>query len=782
MSVPISADIFQAKSESLATLLPEIDQHKAALPNFQREWVWETQMVTGLIVSVANRYPAGSLLTMPNARDTFALRPFTGSGEDLKTTPTLMILDGQQRLTSLYQSLYSKQGVKDKTGKVFFIYLNVKELMTFDSDTAQDEQTFERCVFAVQENIDGQKLYYRGLRDYDDLSTREQEIAHGYLPLYTVFNHSDLDSWRDQYIHANSDKDFDRLVELRKEWDEEVAPWIQRMRDYRFPVIELNKDMELHAICHIFEKVNSTGVPLTVFELCTAILWAQGLHLNDRWDETKAMLKDKHILRMQGDLDGTTFLQVISLLSTLERKLESPDSRIAISMRRENLLRLTADTVNKHWNSAIQAYQDASRFMLQQGIIAQRILPYTTMLAPLATMLAHLRMKHGPVEFGGAWPKIELWYWCSVFGNRYSGTSESAAAVDVEQVVKWVDGGPEPDAVRQFSFSADRLLDISTIRNVVYKGVLCLLAKNGAKDFSGEGPLSTQLFYDMSQDHHHIFPRAAMDRLEIDSNRMDSIVNKTLIGSATNRSIGGRLPSAYLATLRERHGAERMNEILRSHLIDPATLEADDWDQFLLTRRESIKTLIATTCGGGVIDFSDGMVPSLPAQIQRVADSVRDVELAIRQLVADRLFGDWNSIPEQVRPKIDERIQKAMAENPGITPESMQQVTERLSYADLRELEVIIAAKPTWHLFSDVFGTKEMLANRFRQLAPLRNASAHHREITDLEKTDAEAAVIWFDSALSRIFREQKSDVDFIEENTSPNEDDLEILLQPQAD
>lgn len=782
MSVPHSADIFQAKSESLATLLPEIDQHKAALPNFQREWVWETQMVSDLIVSVANRYPAGSLLTMPNSHTTFALRPFSGSGTDLKTNPTLMILDGQQRLTSLYQALYSKDGVRDKSGKTYYIYLNVKELMTYDSVTAQNEYTFERCILAIQQNANGQRLYYRGLRDFDDVSTEQQELELGYLPLYTVFDPSALDAWRDKYIRTHDERDYDKALDLRREWDEEVAPWINRIRDYRFPVIELNKDMELSAICHIFEKVNSTGVPLTVFELCTAILWAQGLHLNDKWDETKRSLQERHILRMQGDLDGTTFLQTISLLSSLNRKLESPDSRIAVSMRREALLKLTAETVNEWWDTVHLAYQDASRFLLQQGIIAQRILPYSTMLAPLAAILAQLRTTYGSVEFGGTWPKVERWYWCSVFGNRYSGTAESAAQADVEQVVRWVAGGPEPDVVRTFSFSADRLLEISTIRNVVYKGVLCLLAKNGAKDFSGEGPLSTQLFYDMYQDHHHIFPRSAFDKLGIDSNHKDSIINKTLIGSATNRSIGGRLPSVYLEKLRERHGSNRMDEILRSHLIDPSTLENDQWEEFALSRREAIKTLIHATCGGGIVDFSDGLQPSLPAQIQRVADSVRDVELAIRDLIADRLNNDWQLIPDHLRPKMDERINRAMAENPAIKNEGVEGVANRLSYADLRELEGILISKQTWGYFHDVFGTKEQLNNRFRQIAPLRNASAHHREITDLEKTDAEAAVIWFDSALTSVLRVQDNEVEMVDNDNTNDEEDLEVILQASAD
>lgn len=776
MAVPSSADIFQAKSESLASLLPAIHDHKAALPNFQREWVWEPYMVRDLIVSVANRYPAGSLLTMPNSGDKFALRPFSGSGEELKSDPTLMVLDGQQRLTSLYQSLFSKQGVKDAKGNKHFVYLDVEKLTGHETEESQQEATFADCIFTVQVNKQGQKLRYKGLRDYDDLSTVEQEIKLGTLPLYTVFNPDDMTAWRDQYIQSRANRDYDRLMELREEWDREVAPWLTRIRDYRFPVIELNHDMELHAICHIFEKVNSTGVALTVFELCTAILWAQGLRLNDKWHETRDGLIKDQILRMQGPLEGAMFLQVISLLSTLRRKRESPDSRIAVNCRREDLLKLKAETVEEWWSIAERAYRDASKFMESQGIIAQRVLPYGTLLLPLAAIMGFLRSQLGNVQFGQAWPKIERWYWCSVFSQRYSSSVEASAALDLEQVITWIEGGDEPDAVRTFTFAADRLQDYNNIRSAIYKGILCLIAKNGAKDFGGEGTLSVNLYYDSQQDHHHIFPTNALSNLGIQDWRVNSIVNKTLIGASANRSIGGRLPSQYVETMKTRLGAERTHEILRSHLVTPETLESNDWEDFFLSRREELKQLIATTCGGQMQDFTDGLRVSLPRQIQRLSDDVSEIERRLRSLIASAVNDDWSLIPDHVRVKADDRISAAMRENPVANRAAFEPVSGRLAYADLRELEQVIASKALWQRFADVFASKETLAMRFKQLAPLRNANAHLREIDDLIRSDAEAAVIWFNGTLARVEQEsERVDLPVDEDNEEHAIEEVEL-------
>lgn len=224
---------------------------------------------------------------------------------------------------------------------------------------------------------------------------------------------------------------------LTKSWDNLVAPWLQRIHSYPFPVIELRGDMPLAAICHIFEKVNSTGVPLNVFDLCTAILWSQGLWLNELWSETTKKFRDQQVLRMQsgiGQPDGAGFLQSIALIDSMSRKRADADSRIAVSCRRDDLLALRAETVRRWWPVVADAYRGASKFMEANGIVSSRILPYTTMIIPLAAMFGYIASHHGSVHVGYAWPKIQRWYWCAIFSQRYSssvgGGSRAGAELD----------------------------------------------------------------------------------------------------------------------------------------------------------------------------------------------------------------------------------------------------------------------------------------------------------------------------------------------------------------
>jgi hypothetical protein len=146
--LPIASEgsLFTPKAVPLNELLSDIHTHKIALPNFQRPWSWEPERVLALIISVAYRYPAGSLLTMPVISTKFALRPFEGSGHDLIDKPNLMVLDGQQRLTSLYQALYRRDGVLYK-GRRFHFYLDVPHLMS-DPDGSIDvgDPFFDGCI------------------------------------------------------------------------------------------------------------------------------------------------------------------------------------------------------------------------------------------------------------------------------------------------------------------------------------------------------------------------------------------------------------------------------------------------------------------------------------------------------------------------------------------------------------------------------------------------------------------------------------------------------------
>src|ERR1700675_4500632 len=91
---------------ALKELLAEVHNRTMVLPDFQRDFVWDPIATQELIVSIANNYPAGSLLRIKNTHNYFAYREFEGAPELNGNDVTYLVLDGQQRLTSLYQAFF----------------------------------------------------------------------------------------------------------------------------------------------------------------------------------------------------------------------------------------------------------------------------------------------------------------------------------------------------------------------------------------------------------------------------------------------------------------------------------------------------------------------------------------------------------------------------------------------------------------------------------------------------------------------------------------------------
>ncbi len=598
--LPSGGTIFTPKAEMLRDVLLDIHKHKTALPDFQRPWVWEPDMVRELILSVAYRYPAGSLLTMPILGNSFALRAFEGAGPlpPAPAKPAMMVLDGQQRLTSLYQALFRSQGVRVKD-RTFHFYLDVKYLL---SDPPPTDAILDTALFYVSEEKNSKRVRYESLKPLYEITTQAQEIAEGAMPLYLSMDKVPLGKWKRDYLRPLAHNDIEKLDALEVDWDRLVGPWLEAIHTYQFPVIELGASMPLDAICHIFEKVNSTGVALDVFDLCTAILWSEGFQLNKEWETTHGQLRPSFPMQ---DISGTYFLQGLSLLASLDRKQAKLNSTFAVTCRKADLMKMSKATVQKWWPVLVSGYQEAVKFMADQGILSKRVLPYSTLIIPLAAIFAHVIQVKGQANVGAVWPKVRQWYWCSVFSQRYSSKTETTSAQDFEQVLNWIDGGSTPDIIHAFNFRADALEEITSIRNAIYKGVLCLLSSEGAKDFGGGGKLSTHLAAVTKQDHHHIFPTKALATLGVTDSRGDAIINKTLINAAVNQSIGGNLPSLYIKNSRAKMGAALFDEILASHQIDAALLSSDQWPAFIQDRRERIRGFIHAACGGHVQPFTN---------------------------------------------------------------------------------------------------------------------------------------------------------------------------------
>ena len=598
---------FDSTRESLLDLLAGVAQGRTQLPDFQRGWVWDDEHIRSLLASISLSYPIGAVMMLQEGGATqFKPRPVEGASVPEGVVPERLILDGQQRLTSLFQALRAERPVdtRDSRGKAIrrWYYLDIKQALNPNADR-------EDAIIAVP--ADRRVVTFRGQLALD-VTTLEKECTAELLPLSSVVDFQRLNQWMMAYVQGTPELTNARL----DRWNALNQEVFSRFQQYQVPLILLRKHTPKEAVCQVFEKVNTGGVSLTVFELLTATYAAEGFQLRQDWERRKTAFDRSTILK---GIENTDFLQAICLLASKARHDAAIDAGASasnapgISCKRKDILRLTL-TEYRRWADPVQAgYVLAAKLIFSQRIFSARDLPYRTQLTPLAAILSELG---GKSEHDSVRQKLLRWYWCGVFGELYGGAIETRFAKDVPEVLGWVEGEAEaPGTVSEATFAQGRLLTLRTRNSAAYKGLSALLMRDGGEDFRSGQPIDVTKYFDESVDIHHVFPQHWCQNNGVESQRCDSIVNKTPISGRTNRIIGGRAPSKYVARLETEAGIQpqRMDEILTTHVIEPQLLRADDFDRFFERRAQALLDRIQAATGKSAEQLAGAAEPAEPA-------------------------------------------------------------------------------------------------------------------------------------------------------------------------
>jgi hypothetical protein len=510
----MAGSTFKTNPHSLDELLRSCQSGTLQLPDFQRSWVWDEDRIKSLIASVSRAFPIGALMTLETGGEVdFKPRPIEGAPESTWTvSPRSLLLDGQQRMTSLYHVSLRGQVVDTITPKKKrvrrWFYIDIMKAL----DPSIDR---EEAIISVPED----KLVTTdfGREVVLDLSTSEQEFERLMYPVASVF---DWDEWQRQFIeHAMRKGDFQEKWNVIREFKENVLDNFTR---YQVPVIALDSNTSKEAVCVVFEKVNTGGKPLDAFELVTAMYAADGHELRRDWYG-----KDGEIGRHQrfvqalrpadsdrgiiAEVASTDFLQAISLFHTRDRRRAAATAGKqgrelpAITGNRSALLNLPLNAYLQHQGGAELGFMQAAKFLHTLHIYRIFDLPYQSQVVPLAAILS---------DIGDAWhhdavrEKLVQWYWNGVFGELYGSAADTRIAKDFAEVPEWLRrNGEQPTTIRDATFRAERLQTMRMRLSAAYKGVNALLMKEGAQDFRSGQKFDHTVFFGENVDIHHIFPR-----------------------------------------------------------------------------------------------------------------------------------------------------------------------------------------------------------------------------------------------------------------------------------
>jgi hypothetical protein len=553
-------------SESLKFLLAMIHNREMALPDFQRDFVWDPYATDELIESIISNFPAGSLLRIKNGHELlFQPREIEGATPLSKETrPSYLILDGQQRLTSLYQAFY---GVGEHR-----YYLDLAGL--------ESGKDLEDCAFYLRVN-DGNARY----------GAVDQQAQALVFPMGQLFGGGGFQNWATKVLKVRC-KDMSEMLDLQTRLNKLHDLWIRPIEEYEFPMVTLNESTSGEAVCTIFETLNRTGVKLSVFDLLTARFWAQDLNLRQLWDEAKgedSALEDY-------DIDPYYVLQIIGLL---EPGVDKNGQSRAPSIKRSAILQMNVEQARKGWESAVQGLSQILEMLGDDcGVLTAALIPYNTILIPMAAVWASQRTVKGANE-GANRIKLTRWFWCSVFGQRYENAPNSQAEKDFGELLGWMKGGQPPESVSAFAIAGLNLREVRPRQRAVYRGTMSLILQNGALDFHKRGKITSQLIGDKKNpvDDHHVFPRAYLNKRDEPAKLRDCILNRTYIDRKTNRRLSKRPPSDYFDEIRQKHGKRETDELLRSHLLPVDALLEDNFDRFLKVREEELIRVVGEKTG-----------------------------------------------------------------------------------------------------------------------------------------------------------------------------------------
>ena len=375
----------QTTSYSLGELLRQSKDGSLTIPQFQRQFIWRESQVRLLVDSMSRSYPIGSLLLLAKtpglelssrgieAEINEGYPPDGSIPTSAITDEEYYILDGQQRTTSIAR---------------VFLNAHPKKLYYFDL----------KAILEQHERGETSWIRTRERRK----TTPDRKNNNRLLRADIILDQAKADIYVSEYIEDSGD--FPRFDNNRTEGRRAAARIkgvFETMRNYKVPVVMLERDSGVESVCRVFETINSTGTRLTTFDLAVARFYPSP-DLRNLWSET---LEDHSILR-DFDVDGERVLQVLYLVAAARgRKYPDPT--------RTNIMALTPDEIRSEWRRSSSALAETYKWAQAHGARPDT-LPSHNVLVALAGIRSFIL---GEDVSGDLWKDhdfIRRWYFSKI--------------------------------------------------------------------------------------------------------------------------------------------------------------------------------------------------------------------------------------------------------------------------------------------------------------------------------------------------------------------------------
>ena len=523
------------QSRSFEKVMSSIEFGTLKIPQFQREFVWPREKSAKLIDSILKGFPIGTFILWKTKEQLRFVKEI--GGQPLPPTPigdySEQVLDGQQRLTSLYAACNGLTVTRDKRPDDFRdIFVNL------DTDASDDA---EAPLVAIAPQGDVASV------EKDGHCVRLVDLLNG---------------------------EFELLVHLNATHRQRVQTYQKRIQTYQFSVI-LIQDAPIDVATEIFTRINVSGQPLSVFEIMVAKTYdhESGFDLAERYRALRTRLESVDY----GTIPPAALLQLASLLMVGQ-------------CQKQDILRLNTADFRKTWPTVEEAVEAACDYFRSYfRIPVSKLLPYAALIVPFGYFFA--RAREEPKRDQRKWMR-EL-FWRISLSGRYTSAVETKLAVDIKRVEAALQG-KEPDYDEGVDLSAGSIESngyFNTGRSFI-KAILCLYAYQQPESFASGAKVRVAndwLKRANSKNYHHFFPRAYLRRSGEEPWYINHVANITIVDDYLNkREIKAKAPSVYMKAFRREN--PHLKETIKTHLIDLDTFGIWE-DDYALFFRERCKLI-----------------------------------------------------------------------------------------------------------------------------------------------------------------------------------------------
>lgn len=587
-------------TERVEDLLRNVHDGSYVIPYFQRGFEWQPRMVCELFESILQNYYTGLLLFWdlnPGESQQEIWEPIWGA--KLDEIPKKAVLDGQQRLASLYYAIYNPDKLFPNRYSYYVFFMNLNKILNDDYD---ESVTYK---------------YYSNYQSWESIKKNKNSWADtGIIPISLLFAEDPINSnqkyiyskefedWLDTFLSKNKDNLPNGITTLK------IANVFNKILQYNFVSYPLSNKRKSSDICNIFARVNAKGMRLSTFDLMNAFLYPKGVKLRkELWENLNyELLKE---------IDPGMNEYLLKLISLIKQNYCSskyiynliPGEKIIrkdeYGKKYEDILVKDGKNFENLWENSCKYAEKARKIIMNDfAAVKTDFIPNTTIVPVLGAILYEYKGDTDNINFKN---NLKRWYWSAVLSEDYSGSSDSVMAKDFRDWKDWISTGKNIERIDRINMEFISNLNLKNIRkgSAQYKTIICLLALNHAVDFYKEWVVGKGDFsYDNINDHH-IFPKK-VKRLDPGKNKTfnetkDFIVNKTLLLDETNIKIKNKKPSQYIKDMIKKHGSEnKVKEIFKNHLITEKVYEymkEDDFDNFIIEREKAIKKHIISILG-----------------------------------------------------------------------------------------------------------------------------------------------------------------------------------------